>query len=155
MSNPSKKNQVFFVKYPLCLSYLFSPTETRFIAHMIDAEFLKSYGYDTAWSRREWMRRMGLTEYSFDGAVKSLMKIGLLIKRNNDFGNRVYYTFNMELYDKLVSILSVTNNVDRLISFCEMKFRQEKRTIESITPEEISELKQEDTKALKKKHKSM
>lgn len=151
MRDLKKEKKVIYVKYPLCLSYLFSPTETRFISHMINAEFLKGSGFDTDWSRKEWMRRMGLTEYSFDSAIKSLIEIGLLTKENNDLGNKVYYTFDMEQYNKLVSILSVTHNIGKLIDFCETKFKREKRTIASITPEEISELEEASGSGLKKK----
>jgi hypothetical protein len=122
---------------------------------MINAEFLKSSGFDTDWSRKEWMRRMGLTEYSFDNAVKSLMEIGLLAKENNDLGNKVYYSFDMEQYNKLVSILSVTHNIGKLIDFCEIKFKKEKRTITSITSEEIAELGKASGSGLKKKLNSM
>lgn len=151
MSYPTRKNKVYFVKYPLCLSCLFSPTQTRFIAHMIEAEFLKSCGYNTDYSRKEWMRKMGLTEYSFDNAVKTLMEMGILSKRNNVLGNRVYYSFDMDVYDQLIAILSATENIEKITHFCDTKFKQEKRTVESITAEEISELEKVERFSLKRR----
>lgn len=134
----NEKKKAIFVKYPLCLSYLFSPTETRFIIHMIDAEFLRSKGYNINWSRSNYIKKMGLTEYSFDNAVKKMTRIGLLTKTNNKQGNRVFYSFDMERYNKLIMILSTTRNIDKVIRFFDRIFEKENRTIESVTEEEIA-----------------
>jgi hypothetical protein len=121
---------------------------------MINAEFLKKSGYDTDWSRKEWMKKMGLTQYSFDSAVKTMTTIGLLTKKNNELGNKVYYSFDMGQYNNLVAILSVTHNVSKLIDFCETKFKKEKRTVADITLEEVAELEEQSGSGLKKKLKS-
>ncbi len=142
-----------FAKYPYSLSYLFTPGESRFILHMIEADFLKKQGYDTDWTRAEYMKRMGLNLYTFEHCVRKLEGMNLLTRRHNALGNRVYYLFNMDLYDRLVEILSATCNVDKLIEFCDTKFKHENRSIESITEEEIVELKSGN--GLKKTHPSM
>lgn len=142
-----------YAKYPYALSYVFNPGEARFVLHMIEADFLKKQGYDTGWTRTEYMKRMGLNLYTFERCVRKLEKMNLLTRRYNTLGNRVYYSFNMDLYDRLVEILSATCHVDRLIDFCETKFKMENRSIESITEEEIEELKSGN--GLKKIHPSM
>ncbi|MDR1718028.1 MAG: hypothetical protein LBS20_19500 [Prevotella sp.] len=137
----NKKKESPYVKYPVCLSYLFNPGESRFIIHMIEIEFLKDQGYNTNWTRAEYMKRMGLNEYSFERCIKRLVKMGLLSKTNNKLKNKVYYSFNMQLYDRLVEILSVTCNIDKLIEFCETKFIRDARPIESITEKETDDLR--------------
>ena len=151
--NDKKEKLSPFGKYPYCLTYLFSPGESRFILHMLEVDFLKKQGYNTDWTRAEYMKRMGLNLYTFENCVRRLEKMNLLTRRHNNLRNRVYYSFNMELYDTLVNILSSTCNIDKLIEFCETKFKKGNRSIESITEEEIAELKSGN--GLKKIHPSM
>jgi hypothetical protein len=149
-----KKNETApYVKYPLALSYLFNPVESRFILHMIEAEFLKKQGYDTGWTRAGYAKRMGLKECAFERCVKRMVDMELLAVRHNKLGNRVFFSFNMALYEKLVSILSATCHVDSLIDFCDTKFKKEARSIESITEQEIETLRSNN--GLRKLHPSM
>jgi hypothetical protein len=140
MSKQKQKKTIPFVKYYLELTYLFSAAEIQFIMHMVDIKFLKEAGYQTGWSKAEHMKRMGLNEYTFDKCVKRLQEMRLLSRTYNKLGNRVFYSFNMELYRRLVEILSVTCDIDRLIEFCDRNFKKQSRPIESITEEEIREL---------------
>lgn len=129
-----------YVEYPLGLSYLFTPSETRFILHMINFEYLKKHGFSTNWSNAEYIKRMGISKNAFNNSVKKLIHMRLLKKWNNKLGNRVYYSFDLEVYGKLVDILSCTNNVDELIKFCEMYFKQG-RLVEDIAEREIVKLR--------------
>ena len=131
--------QPSFVKYCTGLSYLFDPRETRFLLHMIDIDYMKSKGFLTDWSRSEYMKRMGLNKNAFNYCVKRMQEMKLLIKWNNSLGNKVFYALNRENYERLIRILSCTNNIDALISFCQNTF-QSGRSIESITEEEIQKL---------------
>ncbi|NDV80808.1 hypothetical protein D0T87_02295 [Bacteroides sp. 51] len=139
-SDTVKRQRVYYVKIPIGFSYLLSPTQERFLIHMVDFDYLKRYGNDINWSKAEYMKRMGLTEYAFDRAAKKLVQMGLIDKSVNEAGNRVYYSLNKPVYDRLGVILSSTRNVNRLISFCETKFMKENRDIMSITDEELEEL---------------
>lgn len=129
-----------FVKYFTGLTYMFSPAERSFLLHMVDIDYKKNSGAYTDWGRTDYMKIMGLNKYNFDKCVKRFIELNLLEKTNNSCRNRVYYSFNIELYNRLVYILSSTCNVNKLIAFCNMNFREKKRSIESITDEEISEL---------------
>ncbi|MBF0577402.1 hypothetical protein [Dysgonomonas sp. GY617] len=141
MNNRQKSETLPFVKYHTGLSYLFNPAETRFILHMIDIEYKKSNGYNVNWSRAQYMKIMGLNEYTFDKCIKRMIEIGLLSKRNNDLGNKVYYSFDMKVYDKLVKILTSTYNVNKLIHFCDSVFKNQQRMVQSVTNDEIILLK--------------
>lgn len=141
MARTSKNNTFPFVKYYTGLSYMFSPAETRFILHMADIEYKKGCGYIMNLTRSDYMKIMGLNEYSFDKCIGRLVELELLSKTNNEKGNRVYYSFNMKLYEKLVGILSSSGNVDKLIAFCKKNFIEGARSIDSITEEEIQNLK--------------
>lgn len=92
----------------------------------------------TDWNREEYMKRMGLKEYNFDKSIKRLIKLGLLIKTNNEERNKVFFSFNVERYEKFVQVLSQIRNVDKLICFCNTYFSTESpRLIDDITQGEI------------------
>ncbi|MBF0648685.1 hypothetical protein IR083_07620 [Dysgonomonas sp. GY75] len=136
-----KKRTLPFVKYYTGLSYMFSPAETRFILHMVDIEYKKQRGRYTDWNRAGYMKIMGLTEYAFDKCAGRLIRLGLLSKTNNAKGNKVRYSFDMELYGILVHMLNATCDIGRLGDFCKKNFIDRTRPIRSITGEEIEELK--------------
>lgn len=86
---------------------------------------------------------MGMTCYTFDKCIETLLAIGLLTKINNIEGNRVYYNLDMDLYDRLVHILSANKNVYTMIDFCRKNFKAGGRRIDSITDEELLELSEQ------------
>lgn len=135
-----KNSEPSFVKCHNKLSYLFNPYETRFIQHMLEIEFIKKCGYDTSWSKITYMKRMGLKENSFDKCVRKFVKLRLLDKTLNDQKNKVFYSWNMELYFRLVKILSITNDIDRIIDFCQVNFIEKNRMIDEISETEIETL---------------
>ncbi|GAB6119658.1 hypothetical protein JCM30204_08060 [Dysgonomonas termitidis] len=123
---------------------------------MLEIEFLKGRGFHTDWSREEYMKRMGLKEYSFDKSVKRLMKLGLLAKKNNQLGNRVFYSFNVDRYEKLVMLLSNIGDIDGLIRFCDIYFNTASpRLPESITRDEIQPFAGEPGLKIKKSGKQL
>lgn len=138
-----KKNdssEIPFIKFHKVLSLLFNPSEVIFILHMLDVESLKKHGHKIEWTRNFYMARMGMTSYTFDRCIETLMAIGLLTKTNNIEGNRVYYSLDMDLYDRLIHILSANKNVYIMIDFCMKNFKTDSRRIDSITDEELLEL---------------
>lgn len=139
--NNKKSESLPFVKYHTGLSYLFNPAESRFVLHMVDIEYKKSSGYNVNWSRAQYMKIMGLNEYTFDKCMKRMITLGLLSKKNNELGNKVYYLFDMQVYEKLIRILTSTYNADKLIRFCGLYFKSNSRTIQSITDDEILSLR--------------
>jgi hypothetical protein len=141
MEKKDKKKPLPFVKYYTGLSCMFSPAETRFILHMVDIGYKKQCGYYTDWTRAEYMKIMGLREYTFDKCIDRLISLGLLSRTNNAKGNKVYYSFDMELYEILINILNSTCNIDKLMEFCKKNFIDSTRPIKSIAKEEIEELK--------------
>lgn len=141
MGRSNKDGKYPFVKYYTGLSYLFSPAETRFILHMADLEYKKGCGYIMNLARADYMKIMGLNEYSFDKCAGRLVQLGLLSKTYNAKGNRVYYSMDMEVYGKLVKIACASPDIDKTIGFCRKNFLERSRTIESITEEEIHDLK--------------
>ncbi len=126
-----------FVKYHLGLSYILSPTEARFIMHMVEIHHMTLWGFKTDFTRAEYMRRMGLREHAFDSAAKSLTRMGLVRRRSESSRNRVHYSLDTTVYDRLVVIVSATRNIDRLIGFIDFNIRKLGKSIASITDEEI------------------
>ena len=124
-------------KFVLCyinLCYLFDPAEMMFILHMIDIENMRGCGYSSVWSKDFMMKKMGLGERLFDRCVKRLMEIGLLDRKL--VGNKYSYSLDVDQYEKLTQILTVTNDVHRLKSFCESVFVNGQRAIQDVTEED-------------------
>jgi hypothetical protein len=99
-----KNEKAPFVKYHARLSLLFSPCEMIFIMQMANYEYLKSKGYRIRLSKPEYARRMGMKEYTFDKCVNRFLSLKLLSRKYNETGNQVFYSFNTDLYDKLIRI---------------------------------------------------
>lgn len=134
-NEPTKKAP--FVKYHLALTYLLSPSESRFILHMLEVSYMNSVGYDIYWSKAYYMKRMQLNEYTFNKCVSRLEVMGLIIKTKNSQNDKVHFSLNTETYHKLLSILTLNKSIDKLIEFRDAVFGKNNRSIDSITEEEI------------------
>lgn len=134
-----RNNEPFEKSYP-GFSYVLSPEEERFLKHMKEIAFLRRRGEKTDFTRAEYMRRMGLREYTFDRCAKSLCQMGLVIRTADSSRNRVHYDLNESTYDKLVWIVSQTRNTDRLIEFFDFHIFKLGKSIDSIREDEIRQL---------------
>lgn len=139
MNAANKRTGSFEKSYP-GFSYVLTPEEERFLKHLKEIEFLKKLGHKVDFTRGEYMRRMGLREYTFDQCGKSLCRLGLVVKTSNSSRNRVHYRINEPVYEKLVRIVSTTRNVDRLIEFFSFHIFKLGKSIDELTDEEIARL---------------
>lgn len=139
MRSGKKLNEPFEKSYP-GFSYLLSPEEERFLKHMKEIAFLHRRGEKTDFTRAEYMRRMGLKEYTFDRCAKSLCELGLIVKTSDSSRNRVHYSLDEAVYDKLVRIVSLTRNIDRLIGFFDFHVFKLGKSIEILSDEDIEGL---------------
>ena len=121
-------------------SYLLSPEEERFLKHMKEFEYIRRRGYSVNFTRAQYMRRMGLREYTFDRCARSLCRLGLIVKTEDSSRNRVHYRLNEEAYERLVRIVTTTRNIDRLIAFFDLHCFKLGKDILSLTDEEIDTL---------------
>jgi hypothetical protein len=135
-----KKETAPFVKYHTGLSLLFSPVEMIFALQMVNYEYLKSNGYRVSLSKAEYARRMGMKEYTFEKCVSRFSEMNLLKRNYNALGNRVFYSFNRELYGKLLRIVAQTSDPEKL-SLLFNRLKKESCALESFTEEEINALK--------------
>lgn len=136
-----KEKTLRFVKHHNCLLRLFNSDETIFILSMVEIQYLEDNKYFAPRGRNEVMKFMGMKKHVFDKCVKRMVELELLEKTNNQRGNKVYYFFNLALYDRLLEVLSATNDIDAVLDFCNEKFKKERRSIASITDEEIKKLR--------------
>ena len=121
-------------------SYLLSPEEARFLKHMKEFEYIRRRGHSVNFTRAQYMRRMGLREYTFDRCARSLCRLGLIVKTEDSSRNRVHYRLNEEAYERLVRIVTTTRNIDRLIAFFDLHCFKLGKDILSLTDEEIDTL---------------
>ena len=140
MPEKKKEDSLLFVNYHTCLPLIFSPAEERFILQMVSIELHKQKGLFVPRGRAAHMKQMQLTEYAFDKCISKLIKLRLLSKRNNKKCNRVYYYFDLQVYDQLLKILSLDIRRETLSEFCRINFIEKCRPIDSITKEELGNL---------------
>lgn len=131
---------IAFLKAQVGFSYLLSPEEERVIKHLQEIEYFDSIGYESFYSRREYARIMGLSILVFDRCVKSLCRMGLIVKTEKSSRNRVQYRINGPAYHRLVKIVSVNRNCDRLKQFFDFNILQLGKTIEEVTDADIKRL---------------
>lgn len=126
-----------FTKCYLNLGRLFDPAEMIFILHMQQVEYLRHSGRGNRWSKKFLLKKMNLGEKVFDRCVRHLAKMELLIVTPDYHPD---YRWNTVLYERLVDILTSTDNLDALDGFCHRVFLDGKRSIGSVTDSEIEEL---------------
>lgn len=139
MNAVKKQNESFEKAYP-GFSYVLSPDEERFLKHLKEIEYLRRLGQKVDFTRAEYMRRMRLKEYTFDQCGKSLCRLGLAVKTSDSSRNRVHYRLNEPIYNKLVRIVSITRNIDRLIEFFDFHVFKLGKSIEELTDEDMEGL---------------
>lgn len=133
--------QFAFVKCHLNLSCMFDASEMIFIMHMVHISYLRSKGYNTVWSKAHLMQRMNIRLRTFDRCVKRMEGLRLLDRLPQE--GMYDYLWNMERYNRLLRIVSVTNDINRLGEFCRKNFVERKRDILSISDTEIGLLGKE------------
>lgn len=135
MENKEKETPSF-IKYHAGLSLFFNPAEMVFALQMANYEYLKQSGYLINFSKSGYALRMGMKEYTFEKCVDRFMELKMLAKNYNAMGNRVHYSFNMELYNKLIRITAQAGGRSRLPAFFD-RIKKEPHRVESIIEEEI------------------
>lgn len=135
MKNKNSTTNRYYVKSYLHLTALFDAQEMLFISHMVHIHYLESMGYDTKWTQRTLMEEIAMTRRIFDRCAKRFIEIKLL--ECVPLGKGCCYRWNIPLYEKLVEIVNSTNNIGALKVFCQRTFVTQKRSIESVTQEEI------------------
>jgi len=133
-----KSPQPSFVKYYPSLSCMFDASEVVFILHMVDIAYLRSKGFNTVWSKGYLMKRMNIRLRIFDRCVKRMTGLGLLNRLPQD--GMYDYLWNMTLYNRLLRIMTATRDTNRIKEFCRKAFVEQKRSIQSISEDEIEAL---------------
>lgn len=142
MSEKQQRNPQFaFVKCNLNLSCIFDASEILFIMHMVHIAYMRSKGYNTVWSKAHLMERMNIRLRTFDRCVKRMTGMKLLDRMPQE--GMYDYLWNMGRYNRLLQIISATNDINRLREFCRKAFVEQKRDILSISDTEIKRLGKE------------
>lgn len=143
MSEKKQGNSQFaFVKCNLNLCCMFDANEIIFIMHMVNIAYLRAEGYNTVWSKRYLMQRMNIRLRTFDRCVKRMTELKLLDRMPQE--GMYDYLWNMPLYDRLLKIISATKDINRLREFCRTTFIEQKKSIQSISDDEIRSLGKRD-----------
>lgn len=130
---PSKSYR--FIKCYAGMIGAFSSAEVVFMLYMSDLAFLRSKGYDTVRSKRRHMECTHIRSRKFDRCVEKMTRMGLL--QRVPVGGMYDYLWNMDSYERLIEILSLTKDLGKLRTFCERVFEVEQRPVSSITNDDI------------------
>lgn len=109
--------------------------------HMVHIAYMRSKGYNTVWSKAHLMERMNIRLRTFDRCVRRMTGMKLLDRMPQE--GMYDYLWNMGRYNRLLQIISATNDINRLREFCRKAFVEQKRDILSISDTEIKMLGKE------------
>ena len=131
-----------FYKFYKGLMMAFDLPESAFMVYMADLNALKNLGYNTVRPTNTHLGNLGIGRRVFERCVKKTIDMGLLKRKPID--GKYDYIWDMEAYNRLISIVSSTSRFTVLRKFCDKAFDEDHRTVMSITYDEIQELASEE-----------
>lgn len=139
--NDDKRQHVIpFMKCFTGLVGAFTPEEVIFMLYMADRTRLREKGYDTLRSKRYYMENVEMGSRIFDKCVEKTTRMGLL--ERVPVSGMYDYLWHMDSYNRLVGILAELGNPFSTRAFCHRMFDVEKRTVASVSDEEVSQWKE-------------
>ena len=134
------KEQSKFVFYRFYKGQMmaFDLPESAFMVYMADLNEIRKLGYNTLRPLRTHLGCLGIGRRSFERCIMKTTSMGLLKRVAVD--GKYDYFWDMEAYNRLIQIVSTTTKYTVLREFCNKAFEKDKRTVMSITYDEIQEL---------------
>lgn len=129
-----------FYKFYKGLMMAFDLPESAFMVYMADLDALRNLGHKTTRSLDAHLNHLGIGRRTFNRCVCKTIRMGLLERVPVD--GMYDYFWDMQAYDRLVRIVSSTNSYVALRSFCKRVFDDDKRSVLSITEDEIYKLRE-------------
>ena len=129
--------------YAFCKMYkglmmAFTPSESVFFVYMEDLAKLRQMGRSTIRSKKKHMAYTNIGYRLFDQCVEKAISMGLLTRIPVD--GMYDYLWDMEAYQRLLMIVNTTNSYIAMKTFCDKAFDKDRRTVMSITNDEICQL---------------
>lgn len=118
----------------------FTPEEVIFMLYMADRTRLREKGYDTLRSKRYYMENMEMGSRIFDKCVEKTTRMGLL--ERVPVSGMYDYLWHMDSYNRLVGILAELGNPFFYQGILSSDVRCGKRTVASVSDEEVSQWKE-------------
>ena len=128
-----------FCKLYKGLMMAFDLPESAFMVYMADLDALRNLGHKTVRPLNAHLNHLGFGRRTFDRCVNKCIRMGLLERVSID--GMYDYFWDMQVYDRLVRIVSSTNSYVALRSFCKKVFDEEGRSVVSVTDDEICRLR--------------
>lgn len=143
--NDERKRRVIpFMKCFTGMVGAFTPEEVIFMLYMADRTRLREKGYDTLRSKRYYMENMEMGSRIFDKCVEKTTCMGLL--ERIPVSGMYDYLWHMDSYNRLAGILAELGTPFCAKAFCHRMFDVEKRTVASVSDEEVSQWKEKHRK---------
>ena len=108
--------------------------------YMADRTRLREKGYDTLRSKLYYMENMEMGSRISDKCVEKTTRMGLL--ERVPVSGMYDYLWHMDSYNRRVGILAELGNPLSTRAFCHRMFDVEKRTVASVSDEEVSQWKE-------------
>lgn len=113
--------------------------ECKLMIYFLGSSGVEKTGKSTYINQEDCLKMTGMKLNTFRLGVNSLINLGLVSRWHNQQGNKVFYSLNEDIYEDLITILSLTNDLKELNLFCQKTFRKG-RSINSITDDERQSL---------------
>ena len=133
----TRTKSITFTKFHVNIPVIFDGAESVFIMQMVSAEYRAQLVRRPYWSKSFVMDRMGMKERVFNRCVARFKALNLV--ESETIGLKVLYKWNIPLYERLLDIITATENIYKLRKFWEA-FVEQGRSIESVTDDEIVSL---------------
>lgn len=109
--------------------------ECKLMIYFLGSSGVEKIGKSTYINQEDCLKMTGMKLNAFRLGINSLINLGLVNRWHNQQGNKVFYSLNEDIYEDLITILSLTNDLKVLDLFCQKTFRKG-RSINSITDDE-------------------
>lgn len=109
--------------------------ECKLMIYFLGSNGVEKVGKSTYINQEDCLKMTGMKLNTFRLGINGLINLGLVNRWHNQQGNKVFYSLNEDVYEDLIAILSLTNDLKELNLFCQKTFRQG-RSINSITDDE-------------------
>jgi len=127
-----------FTKFYNIFFGIFSPDEIVFLLYVVNLHYLTRAGFSTAKNKLDHSLKCGMSTDRFDACVEKFSSMGLIAVLKPKIGI-FNYSIDMNDYKRLVQMIADVRHFSVAKKMCTKFFKIDKRTIESITYEEIDE----------------
>ncbi len=120
------------------LRHILDDGEMSFVVKLKHLDYMRKSGYRTAYSKDYYFKSFRIAKTPFYRIVRRLEALGILDRKK--VGKYTDYVLNQAGYERLLKVAASTYNIEVLRAFAFEEFVVNKRSVDQITDDEISQL---------------